>query len=172
MSAVTIRPALEEDTPTILEMIRALAEYERLSHLVVANVERLRASLFGARPAAEVLLAIVGAECVGFALFFQTYSTFLAAPGLYLEDLFVKPEWRGKSIGYSLLLQLAKLAQERSCGRVEWSVLDWNEPSIEFYKRLGAVPLDDWTTYRLQGDALQKVAGTSLPDQVEIAATV
>jgi GNAT superfamily N-acetyltransferase len=166
MSPVTIRPAREEDTSVILEMIRALAEYERLSHLVVADTERLRTSLFGTRPAAEVLLACAGTECVGFALFFQTYSTFLAAPGLYLEDLFVKPEWRRKAIGYSLLIHLAKLATERRCGRLEWSVLNWNEPSIDFYKRLGAVPLDEWTTYRLQEQALQNLAKTPIPVSV------
>jgi GNAT superfamily N-acetyltransferase len=138
-------------------MIQGLAEYEKLSHLVTATEERLRQSLFGSRPAAEVLLAWHEAKCVGFALFFPNYSTFLAQPGIYLEDLYVKPEARRKGTGLALLRELARLAAARGCGRVEWAVLDWNEPSIAFYKSLGAVPLDDWTTFRLTGEALTKL---------------
>ena len=145
------------DVPQILAMIQGLAEYEKLSHLVTATEERLRQSLFGSRPAAEVLLAWHEAECVGFALFFPNYSTFLAQPGIYLEDLYVKPEARRKGAGLALLRELARLAAARGCGRVEWAVLDWNEPSIAFYKSLGAVPLDDWTTFRLTGEALTKL---------------
>jgi GNAT superfamily N-acetyltransferase len=152
-----ITEATETDVPVILEMIRGLAEYERLSHCVAATEELLRASLFGARPAAEVLLAWDGAECVGLALFFPNYSTFLARPGIYLEDLFVKPHARGKGAGMALLRALARLACERGCGRIEWSVLDWNEPSIGFYKKLGGVPLEEWTTFRLTGEALERL---------------
>src|SRR6184192_2478255 len=139
-------------------MIRGLAEYERLAHMVVATEERLRNSLFGPRPAAEVLLAMLNGECVGFALFFPTYSTFLAQPGLYLEDLYVLPEARGREAGIALLIELARIAVKRSYGRVEWAVLNWNEPSIRFYKKLGAVALDEWTSYRLTGDALERLA--------------
>lgn len=149
-----IRTAVESDTPVILEMIRALAGYERLLHQVTATEDLLRASLFSEKPAAEVLLAFREAQPVGFALFFSTYSTFLAKAGIYLEDLYVKPEVRGQGIGFALLTRLAQLAVERGCRRVEWEVLDWNAPSIAFYKKLGAQPLDDWTRYRLTGNAL------------------
>jgi GNAT superfamily N-acetyltransferase len=142
-------------------LIRGLAEYEKLSHLVAATEEQLRVTLFGARPAAEVLLAKRDAECAGFALFFPNYSTFLAQPGLYLEDLYVKPHLRGQGIGAALLAELARLAIARGCGRVEWAVLDWNAPSIEFYKKLGAVPMDEWTTFRLTGEALARLAVVS-----------
>lgn len=152
-----IVPATPAETPVILEMIRGLAEYEKLSHIVTATEEQIRQTLFGSRPAAEVLLAEWNAEWVGFALFFPNYSTFLAQPGLYLEDLYVKPHARGKGLGFALLKELAKLAVARGCGRVEWAVLDWNEPSIGFYKKLGATPMDEWTTYRLGGEALQKL---------------
>ena len=155
MAEIRIAPATGADVLVILEMIRGLAEYEKLTHLVTATEDRLRQTLFGPRPAAEVLLAYRDEECCGFALFFQNYSTFLAKPGIYLEDLFVKPEARGKGLGLALLRELARLAVERGCGRVEWSVLDWNEPSIRFYKKLGAVPLDEWTVFRLTGDALE-----------------
>lgn len=158
MSNLQIVPAGESDVPVILELIRALAEYEKLSHMVVATEERLRASLFGSKPSAEVLLAYWDGECAGFALFFPNYSTFLAQPGIYLEDLYVKPHLRGKGIGSALLRQLARVAQERGCGRMEWEVLDWNEPSIQFYKNLGAVPMHAWTRYRLQGETLRKLA--------------
>jgi GNAT superfamily N-acetyltransferase len=153
-----IRPASEPDLPLIRELIYALAEYEKLSHVFVATEERLRQSLFGPKPAAEVLLAEWGQEYAGFAVYFQTYSTFLAQPGIYLEDLFVKPHFRGKGIGHALLARLARIAVERGCGRMEWEVLNWNEPSIQFYEKLGAHPLADWTKYRLTGEALHKVA--------------
>src|ERR1700722_18961 len=153
-----IVPATPADTPVILDMIKGLAEYEKLSHIVTATEEQIRQTLFGLKPAAEVLLAEWNSEWAGFALFFPTYSTFLAQPGLYLEDLYVKPHARGKGLGIALLQELARLAVARNCGRVEWAVLDWNEPSITFYKKLGAVPLDEWTAYRLTGEALQKLA--------------
>jgi GNAT superfamily N-acetyltransferase len=158
MPATRIIPATEQDTSTILEMIRALAEYEKLSHLVTATEERIRESLFGPKPAAEAVLAFCDTECAGFALFFPCYSTFLAQPGIYLEDLYVKPNFRRKGIGFALLKHVAKLAIERGCGRVEWGVLDWNQPSIDFYKRLGATPQDEWTKYRLTGAALERLA--------------
>lgn len=151
-------PATSKDAPVILEMIRGLAEYEKLSHLVVATEEQIRNTLFGSKPAAEVLLAESNGEWVGFALFFQTYSTFLAQCGLYLEDLFIKPHARGKGFGKALLTELAKIAVARGYGRVEWAVLDWNEPSIAFYEKLGAVRLDDWAAYRLTGNELLKLA--------------
>lgn len=158
MSEIRIAEATEADVPLILEMIQGLAEYERLSHLVTATEEQLRKSLFGPRAAAEVLLAYQADVCVGFALFFPNYSTFLAKPGIYLEDLFVKPHARGKGAGLALLRALAGLAIKRDCERVEWSVLDWNEPSIGFYKKLGAVPMDEWTIFRLTGDAITNLA--------------
>lgn len=158
MPEIRIVSATERDIPVILEMIRALANYERLAHVVTATEERLRESLFGARPAAEVMLAYCDLECAGFAVFFQSYSTFLAQPGIYLEDLYVKPNLRGKGIGLALLGRLAEIAVERGCGRMEWGVLNWNEPSIQFYKRLGAEPMHEWTKYRLTGEALEKLA--------------
>ena len=156
---MTIRPATEADLGTIEELIRALAEYERMADEVVMDAELLRKGLFGDRPYAEVLIAEVDDEAVGFALFFHNFSTFLGRPGIYLEDLFVKPEHRGSGLGKALLKRLAEIAVERDCGRMEWAVLDWNEPSIGFYKKLGARPNDDWTVYRLTGEALQKLAG-------------
>jgi GNAT superfamily N-acetyltransferase len=159
-----IRPATEQDVPIILDLIKQLAEYERLADRVVATEQRLRDTLFGERPAAEVLLASLEGETVGFAVFFTNYSTFLAKPGLYLEDLFVKPHARGKGIGKALLARLAKIAVERDCGRVDWSVLNWNEPSLRFYEALGAVPLSDWTTHRLTGEALVKLARNSFTE--------
>lgn len=159
MEDVRILPATVSDVPLILEMIRGLADYERLSAECVATEELLRDTLFGPRPTAEVLLARLGSECAGFALFFPNYSTFLAKPGLYLEDLFVKPAFRGRGIGFALLKRLAGIASQRGCGRVEWAVLDWNQPSIEFYNRLGAVPMNDWTVFRLTGEALHRLAG-------------
>ena len=140
-------------------MIRALADYERLSHEVVLDELRLHAHLFGPRPFAEVLLAEAAGAVVGFALFFHSYSTFLGRPGLYLEDLFVLPEHRGEGLGKALLAALARLAVERDCGRLEWSVLNWNEPAIRFYESLGATPMAEWTIYRLTGDALRELAG-------------
>lgn len=159
MPTLNIRSAQEEDVPLILRFIRDLAEYERLSDKVVANEAALRATLFGVRPYAEVLIAEWEAEPAGFALFFHNYSTFLAKPGIYLEDLYVHPHLRGKGIGKALLKRLAALAVKRGCGRLEWAVLDWNEPSIQFYKSLGAEPLDDWIVMRLTGEALHKMAG-------------
>ncbi len=145
----TFREAQPSDVPAILGMIRELAEYERLLYLVVATEGSLRRSLFGSRPYAEALLAEVGCEAVGLALYFHNFSTFLGKPGRYLEDLFVKPVFRGRGIGKTLLLRVARIAVERDCGRMEWSVLDRNEPSIRFYESLGANPLGDWTIFRL-----------------------
>lgn len=158
MSNLEIVRATELDVPVILELIYALAEYEKLAHLVAATPEQLTDTLFGVKPAAEVVLARWDGECAGFAVFFGTYSTFMAQPGLYLEDLYVKPQLRGKGIGIALLKHLAKIAIERDCGRVEWGVLDWNQPAINFYEKLGAVPMDEWTKYRLTGDALKSLA--------------
>jgi GNAT superfamily N-acetyltransferase len=158
MAEIRIAEAVEADVPLILEMIRELAEYEKLLHVVTATEEQIRETLFGKRPAAEVLLAHIAGECVGFALFFPNYSTFLAKPGLYLEDLFVKPHARGLGAGAALLRELARVAKSRGCGRVEWAVLDWNAPSMAFYRKLGAVPMDEWTTFRLTGDALDRLA--------------
>jgi GNAT superfamily N-acetyltransferase len=153
-----IVPATIEDVGEILAMIRGLAAYERLGHEVSATEGDLRESLFGARPGAEVVLARVGHEVVGFALFFHNYSTFLGKRGLYLEDLFVRPESRGRGYGRQLLRHLARLAVERRCGRLEWSVLDWNHPAIGFYRTVGAVPMSDWTVFRLTGEALEGFA--------------
>jgi GNAT superfamily N-acetyltransferase len=155
---LTIRAATEQDVPRILAFIKALAEYERLSDAVVATEAGLRHSLFGPRAYAECLLAEWKGTPAGFALFFHNFSTFLGRPGLYLEDLFVVPEARGRGIGRTLLRHLAGIAAERNCGRLEWSVLDWNESAIGFYRSIGAEPLDDWTIFRLQGDALARVA--------------
>jgi GNAT superfamily N-acetyltransferase len=154
----TIRVAESADIPLILEFIRKLAEYERLSHEVVAKEADLELYLFGKNKVAEVILAYEGEIPVGFALFFQNFSTFLGKPGIYLEDLFVLEEYRGKGYGKSLLTYLAKLAVERKCGRLEWAVLDWNEPSIEFYKSLGASLLDEWIVNRVTGEKLLKLA--------------
>jgi len=159
MLGIDIVPATETDAPLIFEMIRGLAEYEKLAHEVTATEEQVRRTLFGPRPAVEVLMAYYGLECAGFALFFPNYSTFLGQPGIYLEDLFVKPHLRGKGIGFALLARLASIATERGCGRLEWQVLNWNQPSIQFYKKLGARPKDDWTTFRLTGAALDNLAG-------------
>jgi len=158
MPNLRIVPATEADIPLILELIRALAEYEKLAHKVTATEARLRETLFGVRPAAEVLLAHWDGECAGFAVFFANYSTFLAQPGIFLEDLYVKPHLRGKGIGLALLKRLAGIAVERGCGRMEWEVLDWNQPAIRFYKKLGAAPMDEWTKYRLTGEALESLA--------------
>jgi GNAT superfamily N-acetyltransferase len=157
---VTIRPATRADVPLILDFIRALAEYERLPHMVVATEELLTETLFGERPGAEVVFGLLDDEPLGMALFFHNFSTFLGRPGLYLEDLFVRPEARGKGIGQALLAHLATIALQRGCGRLEWSVLDWNEPAIGFYKSLGAEPMDDWTVYRMTGEPLRNLAMT------------
>ena len=154
-----IRPATEADLPTIEHLIRALADYEKLASEVVMDAELLRRNLFGERPYAEVLIADEAGDAAGFALFFHNFSTFLGRPGIYLEDLFVKPEHRGRGFGKALLARLAELAVERDCGRVEWAVLDWNTPAIGFYDRLGARPNSEWTVYRLTGDALRRLAG-------------
>jgi GNAT superfamily N-acetyltransferase len=158
MAETQILEAQEKDVPVILEMIRGLAEYEKLTHVCTATEDQLRETLFGARPGAEVILAFHEGACEGFALFFPNYSTFLAKPGMYLEDLFVKPEARGRGVGLALLKRLAAIARERNYGRVEWSVLDWNEPAIGFYKKLGAIPMDEWTMFRLTGDAIPALA--------------
>jgi GNAT superfamily N-acetyltransferase len=154
----TIRFATEQDVPLIVQFIKGLAEYEKLAHEVTASEELLRETLFGTRRVAEVIIGDYEGEPVAFAVFFHNFSTFLGRPGIYLEDLFVKPDMRGRGFGRILLTYLARVAKERNCGRVEWSVLDWNEPAIRFYKSLGAVPLDEWTMYRLTGDALDAQA--------------
>ena len=155
---VEIRLGERADVPLIAELIRGLARYERLEHEVQLTPELLEKTLFGARPYAETLIAEEGGEAVGFALFFHNYSTFLARPGIYLEDLFVRETHRGKGVGRALLVRLAAIAVERECGRLEWAVLDWNTDAIGFYERLGARPNSDWTVYRLSGDALTGLA--------------
>jgi GNAT superfamily N-acetyltransferase len=157
--AVMLRDATPADVPVILRCIRGLAEYERLAHECKATEESLRASLFGESPAARVVLAMVGEEPAGFALWFRNYSTFLARPGIHLEDLFVFPDFRGRGIGRRLLEQLAQIAVSRGYGRLEWAVLDWNADAIRFYRSLGAVPMSDWTTYRVSGAALAALGG-------------
>jgi GNAT superfamily N-acetyltransferase len=162
-----IRPARVEDVPIILELIRDFATYERAPNEVTATEEQLADVLFGKRPTAEVLLAFEGKSPVGFAVFFHNFSTWLGRPGLYLEDLFVKPEKRGKGYGRALLAELAKIAQDRGCGRMEWAVLDWNEPAIKFYRALGAKPMDEWTVFRLTRDGITRLAQAEQVDQEE-----
>ncbi|MFB3786379.1 MAG: N-acetyltransferase family protein [bacterium] len=157
-SPCEIRFAKPGDAPLIHTFIRELAEYERLSQAVTSSEKDIHEALFGERPAAECLLAFLQDQPAGFALFFTTFSTFVGRPGLYLEDIYVKPAWRGMGIGKALLSRLAGIAKERRCGRMEWSVLNWNEPAIGFYKKLGARPLDEWTVYRLSGSALDALA--------------
>lgn len=157
-----IDQATEGDVPLILTLIKALAEYERMTGDVVADEAAVRSSLFGPTPSAEVVIARVGAEPAGFAVWFHNYSTFLGRRGLYLEDLFVVPEWRGRGVGRALLTYLAQVAVARNCGRMEWSVLNWNEPALRFYRSLGATPMDDWTVYRLTGDALARLADNNV----------
>jgi len=157
--SITIIPARERDLPLVHAFIRELAEYERLLPEVHATEDELRRTLFGSEPAAEIVIAYDGEDPAGFALFFQSYSTFLAKPGLYLEDLFVRPAARQKGIGRKLLEHLAALAVARGYGRLEWRVLDWNEPAIRFYRSIGAEPLDDWTVFRVTGDRLHALAG-------------
>jgi len=151
-----IEAASERDLPLILKLVKDLAEYEKLAHAVIATEEILRESLFRKR-AAEVLIGYAGDEPAGLAVFFQTFSTFLGVPGIYLEDIFVEPKWRRKGLGRQLLVYLARIANERGYGRVEWSVLDWNELAIGFYKALGAKPMDEWTVFRLSGESLRKL---------------
>lgn len=160
MTSAHLRPATPADVPVILALIRDLAVYERLEHEVVASEEGLHAALFGPRAHVECVLAELGGTEVGFALFFHNFSTFLARSGIYLEDLYVRPEVRGQGIGKALLTHLARLAVERGCGRLEWSVLDWNESAIRFYRSLGAQPLAEWTVFRVTGDALNQLAET------------
>lgn len=156
-----IQPATEEDVPLILRLIRELAEYERAPNDAVATEAQLREVFFGEKPAAEVLLAFEDKEPVGFAVYFFNFSTWLGRPGLYLEDLFVRPELRGKGYGRALLERLARIAHERGCGRMEWAVLDWNEPAIQFYKKLGAKPMEEWTVFRLTREGIAALAGSS-----------
>jgi GNAT superfamily N-acetyltransferase len=154
-----IRPATPSDVPQILQFIRELADYEKLSHQVTATEDLLHQNLFGPRPTAEALVAEFDQTPAGFALFFHNFSTFVGRPGIYLEDLFVRPAARGKGVGRALLTRLAELAVERGCGRLEWAVLDWNTPAIGFYKKLGAVPMHEWTVFRVDGDQLKNLAG-------------
>lgn len=154
-----IRHAAESDVPLILQFIRGLAEYERLAHEVVADEAILHKTLFGERRVAEVVIGYSENRPVCFALYFHNFSTFLGRPGIYLEDLFVNPDQRGKGFGKAMLAYLAKLAIDRECGRLEWAVLDWNEPAIRFYKSMGAKPMDEWMIFRLTGDALTELAG-------------
>jgi GNAT superfamily N-acetyltransferase len=156
--SVMISPATETDIPIILSLIRGLAEYEKLSHEVVATEALLLEHLFGPRPVAEVRIARLDETVAGFALYFHNFSTFLGRPGIYLEDIFVRPEFRGRGVGRALLKEVARVAAERKCGRLEWSVLDWNEPAIKFYQSLGAKPMSEWTIYRMTGDAIRKLA--------------
>lgn len=160
-SGLTIVPATKNDIRLILSLIKELAEYERLAHEVVATEEILTETLFGEHPYAEVIIASYDSEPVGYALFFHSYSTFLGRPGMYLEDLFVRPSHRGKGFGKALLATLAQMAKERKCGRLEWAVLNWNEPAIGFYKSLGAKPMDTWTVYRMTDEPLTQLASSS-----------
>ena len=158
-ATIRIEAAASRDVPALLGLIRALAAYEKLAHAVVATEASLEAALFGPRPVAEALLAWDGTQPVGFAVFFHTFSTFRGLPGLYLEDLFVESAWRGRGLGKRLLGHVAGVALARGCGHLEWSVLDWNEPAIRFYAALGAQPREEWSSYRLSGDALTRLAG-------------
>ncbi|TXI47865.1 MAG: GNAT family N-acetyltransferase [Lysobacter sp.] len=157
---IRIRPATPADTALILALIRELAEYEKLAHEAVADEAGLAAQLFGPTPRAEVLIVEVEGKPAGFALFFHNFSTFVGKPGLYLEDLFVRPAFRGRGLGKRLMVRLAQIAVERDCGRFEWSVLDWNTPAIDFYRSLGAVGMDDWTVQRVSGVALRALAAS------------
>lgn len=162
--AIAIRPAVREDAGRIVAFIRELAEYEKLAHEAVADETGLARQLFGPTPRAEVLIAEVDGEAAGFALFFHNFSTFVGKPGLYLEDLFVRPQYRGLGLGKRLMARLAKIALDRDCGRFEWSVLDWNTPAIDFYRRIGAVGMDEWTVQRVTGDALGALAAQDVHD--------
>jgi len=156
-----IAAATERDVPVILQLIKGLADYEKLAHLVTATEDDLRTALFGASPVAEAVIASIDGRPVGYALWFQTFSTFLGRRGVYLEDLFVVPDARGMGVGRALLAHLARIAVERGCERVEWAVLDWNDPAIRFYRRIGAEPMDEWTVYRLTGEALRELVESS-----------
>lgn len=158
-SGFHIRPATSSDVSVILAFIKKLARYERLSHEVVATEELLRETLFGSRQTAEVAIGYLDMKPVGFVLFFHNYSTFLGKPGLYIEDLFVDENYRRRGYGRALLLHVARLAKERNCGRLEWSVLDWNQPAIDFYKKLGALPMSEWTVFRITGQGIDQLAG-------------
>ena len=158
MTKFEIRTTTETDVPVILSLIRELAEYEREPNAVVATEAGLCEVLFGEKRSAEALLALENGEAVGFAVYFFNFSTWLGRPGLYLEDLFVRPDARGKGSGRALLGRLAQIAKERGCGRMEWAVLDWNDPAIQFYRKLGAKPMDEWTVFRLTGDGIAKLA--------------
>jgi GNAT superfamily N-acetyltransferase len=155
-----IRPAAESDIPAILSLLRELADYEKLAHACIATEADFRTHLFGPNPAAQALVAVVNNQTVGYALYFRTFSTFLGRPGIYLEDLYVQPAHRNQGLGKSFLKHLAKIATENNYGRIEWSVLKWNAPSIAFYKSLGALPLEEWEMMRLTGDALKKFANS------------
>jgi len=156
--ALRIEPATERDLPAIVRLVRHLAEYEKLAHVMVSSEDDFRKALFGPRTNAEALMAFADDATVGFALYFYNFSTFLGKRGIYLEDLFVEPEYRGQGIGKALLQRLASIAKDQDCGRMEWSVLTWNQPSIDFYHRLGAATLEDWRTFRLSGEALERLA--------------
>jgi GNAT superfamily N-acetyltransferase len=157
--SLKIRNTTKEDVPLILQFIKEIAEYEKLSHEVITTEKVLMESLFGEKKSAEVVIGELEGKPVGYAIFFHNFSTFLGKKGLYLEDLFVKPEYRGKGFGKKLLLHLVKIAKDRKCGRMEWSVLDWNKPAIEFYESLGAKPMNGWTVYRLDEDNIEVLAG-------------
>jgi len=157
---LTIKKATIKDVPLILSLIRELAEYEKLLHDVIVTEKELKKYLFGTKKYAEVLIAYYEKVPVGMALFFHNYSTFVGKPGIYLEDLYVKPEYRGKGIGKGLLIELIKIANKRNCGRVEWAVLDWNQSAIDFYKKLGAENMESWRIFRLTSDKISKIANT------------
>jgi len=164
-SNFSIREATEADVPLILHFVRELAAYEKLSHEVAATEDLLRQNLFSGRRSAEALMAYEGLDPVGFALFFHSFSTFVGKPGIYLEDLYISPKYRGRGYGKALMVHLARLAKARDCGRFEWSVLDWNAPSLDFYRSLGAVAMSEWTVQRLTGEALDALAACGLPNE-------
>ncbi|PIG93581.1 GNAT family N-acetyltransferase [Gloeocapsopsis sp. IPPAS B-1203] len=159
-SELTLRPATPDDVPELFYLIQALAEYEKLSHAVTGSAEALQEHLFSDQPYVEAIIAEIREQAVGFALFFHNYSTFLTQPGIYLEDLFIMPEYRRQGIGKALIKYLAQIAVKRGCGRLEWSVLDWNEPAIAFYRRMGASILPDWRICRVTGEAIASIANT------------